>query len=247
MAGPPAHLSETAPATVRQGIADLEQSGARRFAPVRFRFIETMARRAREQKPPVRAILEEKALVALADYRTDFLTAQGHAATIVTRILERFPASAERVRSLFAGADFSAVERLHARLNRQGGPKAGTEEASPLGSLTEEINQRALAAGDSVRSGPAGEPHSVRQFRELLVKLDSEKLVTRAIKEGPAAPGPLNAQALVIRTLAALRDLSPDYLNRFVCYADTLLWLEQAGEKGKPARLKPGRSKRDTR
>ena len=33
---------------------------------------------------------------------------------------------------------------------------------------------------------------------------------------------------LVLRSLALMRELSPDYLNRFISYADTLVCLEQA-------------------
>lgn len=293
MACSAAQRSGDTAAGIRQGIVDLLPSGAHSFDPVRLRFIETMARRAGEQKPSVRAILEQKALTALADYQADFLKAQGRAGTIVTRILERFPDSAEQGRSLFDSADFSAVDRLQARLNRESEQKAGARKTYTLGMLTKQIGQGAPAAGnrnkkasfsdllqqaenaalesagrasaapgsgtsaasdekrtealgDSQRADRAREPLSVRQFRELLLKLDSEKLVTQAIKEGPAAPGPLNAQALVIRTLATLRALSPGYLSRFVCYADTLLWLEKAGERSKPARLGPSKGKRDS-
>lgn len=84
----------------------------------------------------------------------------------------------------------------------------------------------------------AGELTSVRQFRESLVKINSDKLVTRVISEAPENPGPLNPQALVIRYLASMRELSPDYLNRFVSYVDTLLWLEQAGDKLKSKKRK---------
>ena len=38
---------------------------------------------------------------------------------------------------------------------------------------------------------------------------------------------------LVLRALSSMRDLSPDYLKRFVVYADTLLRLEEAGRKGR--------------
>jgi hypothetical protein len=43
---------------------------------------------------------------------------------------------------------------------------------------------------------------------------------------------------LVLRSLALMREASPDYLNRFISYADTLLCLEQAGQEraaAKPA------------
>jgi hypothetical protein len=93
---------------------------------------------------------------------------------------------------------------------------------------------RPKRSGGRGSSHRAGESTSARQLRELLEKHGSDKRVKRAISEGPEAPGPLNPQALVIRSLATLRELSPDYLSRFVAYADTLLWLEQAGEKSKP-------------
>ncbi|MEF8733096.1 MAG: DUF2894 domain-containing protein [Candidatus Accumulibacter meliphilus] len=97
--------------------------------------------------------------------------------------------------------------------------------------------------GRGSSSNRAGESTSARQLRELLDKHGSDKRVKRAISEGPEAPGPLNPQALAIRSLATLRELSPDYLSRFVAYADTLLWLEQAGEKSKLAGNKGKTSK----
>jgi len=59
--------------------------------------------------------------------------------------------------------------------------------------------------------------------------MSSDKLVTRAIREGPKNAGPLNQQMLAIRSLTTMRKLSPQYLNRFISYIDTLFWLEQAG------------------
>jgi hypothetical protein len=44
----------------------------------------------------------------------------------------------------------------------------------------------------------------------------------------------------VLRSLALMRDISPDYLNRFMSYADTLLRLDQ-GEKEKPSSPKKQR------
>jgi hypothetical protein len=39
---------------------------------------------------------------------------------------------------------------------------------------------------------------------------------------------------LVLRSLALMREIAPDYLNRFMSYADTLLCLDQ-GEEAKAA------------
>jgi len=40
--------------------------------------------------------------------------------------------------------------------------------------------------------------------------------------------GPLNSSHVVNRTLQAMRDVSPQYLDAFMQHIDTLLWLEQA-------------------
>jgi hypothetical protein len=47
---------------------------------------------------------------------------------------------------------------------------------------------------------------------------------------------------LVLRSLALMQDISPDYLRRFVSQVETLLWLEKASRppatEAKPARRK---------
>ncbi|MDX1692860.1 MAG: DUF2894 domain-containing protein [Ketobacteraceae bacterium] len=77
---------------------------------------------------------------------------------------------------------------------------------------------------------PANELRSIKHFRESWVKLNSEKLLAQAIADAPKEAGPLNSHRLAIQSLTAMRDLSPEYLNRFLSYLETLLWLEKAGE-----------------
>jgi hypothetical protein len=52
---------------------------------------------------------------------------------------------------------------------------------------------------------------------------------------------------LVLRSLALMREAAPDYLNRFVSYADTLLCLEQAAQErsvaAKPAKPRVRRAR----
>jgi hypothetical protein len=38
----------------------------------------------------------------------------------------------------------------------------------------------------------------------------------------------MNSLHLVLRSLARMRDISPDYLQGFMSYIDTLIWLEHA-------------------
>ena len=61
--------------------------------------------------------------------------------------------------------------------------------------------------------------------------------MAQALGQAPANAGPINSHMLVLRSLALMRDISPDYLNRFLSYADTLLCLDP-GEKEKPAAAK---------
>ncbi len=66
----------------------------------------------------------------------------------------------------------------------------------------------------------------VEQFRRQLGKISVQKQVTQAIAQAPQNAGPINSHMLVLRSLGLMRDLSPDYLNRFMGYVDTLLFLD---------------------
>jgi hypothetical protein len=58
--------------------------------------------------------------------------------------------------------------------------------------------------------------------------------------QAPQNAGPINSHMLVLRSLGLMRDISPDYLNRFMAHVDTLLCLEEAGKvKLTPKRAAP--------
>jgi hypothetical protein len=38
----------------------------------------------------------------------------------------------------------------------------------------------------------------------------------------------MNSQHLVLRSLERMRDIAPDYLQGFMSYIDTLIWLDHA-------------------
>ena len=75
------------------------------------------------------------------------------------------------------------------------------------------------------------------QFRKTLSMLSMHKQVQHAIAQAPPNAGPINSQMLVLRSLSLMRQHSPDYLNRFLAYVDTLLCLEQASQ-AKPVTAK---------
>ncbi len=92
--------------------------------------------------------------------------------------------------------------------------------------------EQALTRGEGDMSAIGqGQLNAIHHFRESLVKRNADKRVTQLIEEIPEDAGPLNPQKLIVQSLASMRDLSPHYLNRFVAYIDTLLWLEEAGGK----------------
>lgn len=213
-------------------IAALRANGADRFDPVRFRFIEALARRSLGQQGDVRRILNGKLAEALAAYRARFEEKQNEARASVARITERYPDAADELQRLFGAGDFSGLRRFAAGLEKKG------QRASPA-DLTRYLAQ---LSPEGVDAGPAGDGDSgsrselktIRNFRNAWSKLSVDKQVAQAIEQAPENAGPLNSHRLVLRSLELMRDIAPDYLTRFVSYVDTLLWLDQADKKSRP-------------
>jgi hypothetical protein len=87
----------------------------------------------------------------------------------------------------------------------------------------------------------SSEMASVRRFRQTWSRMAAKDQVDQAVGRGPVNAGPLNSHMLVLRSLALMRKLSPDYLQRFLSHVDTLLWLDQANQKSTPVKVKPAR------
>jgi hypothetical protein len=80
----------------------------------------------------------------------------------------------------------------------------------------------------------------IEQFRKQLNKISVQKQVTQALAQAPQNPGPINSHMLVLRSIGLMRDLSPDYLHRFMGYVDTLLLLSALDSvKASPSRGMP--------
>lgn len=178
----------------------LRERGAGRGNPVRFAYLEALARRAAQQPDAVRQPL-------------------------IARIVREAEALAER-QPAAASPD-------------TGNPPP----ASPLADLLAYLGEHTLDASSFPSSGtararrlsqpkggagPATELKSVAYFRQTWSKLSTEQQLTQTLAQAPENAGPMNSQHLVLRALQAMRDLSPDYLQGFMSYVDTLIWLEQA-------------------
>lgn len=133
-------------------------------------------------------------------------------------------------------ADFSA------RMAQSGtqptpAPQPPAPPGDTLASLTRRLNQHSQAIAPSAGMQPPGtrpELRSVRQFQNTWSRLSVDRQVKQALHKAPDQAGPINSHLLVLRSLTLMRDIAPDYLNRFMSYVDTLLCLDP-GEKKKPA------------
>lgn len=123
-------------------------------------------------------------------------------------------------------------------------PYTAAPHRETLGDLVRHMAQHAPEKSDHrlELSTPArAELKSVRYFRNTWSKLSAEKQVSQALGQAPKNAGPINSHVVALRSLALMREASPDYLNRFMSYVDTLLCLEQ-GEQGAPPPAKPARA-----
>lgn len=126
----------------------------------------------------------------------------------------------------------SYAQRMQA-LDTQSAPAALNHATpSPLADLLQDM-RRHQHTDAAVSSGAwRAENPRIQQFRKQLNQISVQKQVKQAIAQAPVNAGPINSHMLVLRSLGWMRDISPDYLNRFMGYVDTLLALEES-DKGK--------------
>jgi hypothetical protein len=216
-------------------IASLRAAGAQQFDPVRWHFMEVLTARAQAHDGSVRRSLDAKLAQALAAFQERFDRARADAEEAVVSNAAQYPAAADDLRRLLAAGDFNGLRRRIATLS------SGGERATlGLGALVRRLEQHAAQTPDAQPQGP-GQAHAgsraelktIRNFRNVWSKLSADKRVTQALEQAPADAGPINSHMLVLRSLAMMRDISPDYLNRFMSYADALLCLDQCESESK--------------
>lgn len=194
----------------QQQIAALRHSGAEQLDPIRLHQLEALARRTSAHQGQVRQLLDTRLALAISA-----LSAR------VTQVRLDAPAAA-------APAAATAV-----------GTRPALPHCTPLAKLAAELAQQTAArsaAGGVDCAGTTGtglrpELAATRYFRNTWSRLNIDKRVTQAIAQAPKNAGPINSHQLVLRSLVLMRELSPDYLNRFTAYADALLCLDQQGKK----------------
>lgn len=239
--------AEAALAAAGDPLAALRACGAAHADPVRFRFLEALARRVQAQQGAARRFLETRLAQAIDDCAGRFAQAQGDARAALAAAAARHPDAAADLQQLFDAGDFAALRRRSVALARQQAPTA----LAALSALAAGVAQHADPADPADPAGPAPAnahgpqhgPHpaatdelkSLRYFRDTWAQLSVEQQLTEALAQAPENAGPLNSHRLVLRALEHMRDVSPDYLKRFMAYIDALLWLEQTDGAALPA------------
>lgn len=184
--------------------------GQHRADPVRFHLMEALARRAATHQGEARRILDGKLASLAAAYGRNLEKAKGT-----------------------DGARPAA-----------GQPPAGAPARGALAELVDHIARHAPAVGggavaaDDTLHGLAPAPAELKAlkfFKSTWSRLSAERRLTQSLAKVPENAGPLNSHHLVHRSLLLMRDLSPEYLNRFMTYVDTLLWVDQLNGAGAPA------------
>jgi hypothetical protein len=139
----------------------------------------------------------------------------------------------EEVRRILETRLVDAVGACRQRLvQKQGEPPQpidAVEHRSELAALVRSLAQHADAGTQALPGAKMDVPpelKSVQRSRKTWSRLSADQLFKQAVHHSPKNAGPINSHAVVLRSFALMRDMSPDYFHRFLSYVDTLLALD---------------------
>ena len=112
---------------------------------------------------------------------------------------------------------------------------------SPRLALEARLQGQEFAAFGGADGVAAAEPRAdglvaARRYREQHASQVIDQLLLEFRAALPEAPGPLNPETLVIRALARLQAVSPEYVERLMRHAEMLCSLQGATRPAAPAR-----------
>ncbi len=187
-------------------------SGADRLDPVRFRFLQAMARRTAALQGLARQQLEDKLDTHLRAYAQLLEAVEPDASTMDSA--EASPAAPATPQSAPA-----ALTQLLAYLTYPDAPDNDpTWDRDALG-LREAYPDVQM----------------LEYFRGVWSRVSADRQVRQSQEQVHKNAGPLNSNQLVHRALSLMRELSPGYLQQFLSYTDALMWMEQIHAATAPA------------
>lgn len=215
----------------------LQASGAAAQDPIGLHYLQSLHAKMLASAEPLRPLLEARLTHALAEFEKRNGTgakAKGITETspVTSEPLEPLASSKPRRPHLSTPSIDSAASPRAAAATSAVPPALG-----PLRKLTLEIQRPSQVgavqggspipkADPSKPSVPAKDASALHYFRTTWTRLRTGKKLAQALQQAPKNAGPINSHNLVLRSLALMQDISPDYLNRFVVHVDALLSLD---------------------
>ncbi|MCW0411167.1 DUF2894 domain-containing protein [Xanthomonas sacchari] len=205
---------------------------AERLDPLRFRFLEALARRTEAQQGKARELLEQKLSALLDAYAAALAAAPQSAgdadAEAAVRAMQPGPLGALLAQSRAAAVAIRAGNDHGADLEANDEAPTATDAIDTELPAPSPLPTAATAAARLT----APQLPAVEDARRLWTELRSRSQLRQSLQPAPADAGPLNSGVLVHRALALMRTLSPGYLQHFLSYVDALSWLQQLQEAG---------------
>lgn len=233
-----AHLMDAVDAVSAVDAADKVAAEAAQMDPVGWHYIQVLTERTRSQTGPAQALLQAKLRTALAKLLAK-LPAQQRPNTPPSGLTSS-PSSP----SLPSLPSLPALASLASSTSSTSSTSPLSPPLSPLSALLRDMAGPSADHPQSPSDQGRMDNPRVAQFRQQLGKIRVQKQVAQAIAQAPQNAGPINSHMLVLRSLGLMRDLSPDYLNRFMGYVDTLLFLEDSGQVNGPSKKSTAKPKR---
>lgn len=137
-------------------------------------------------------------------------------------LTRRAAAQPESVRALLEAKIQESIRELAAAPTDSAAMAPNDGASSPLTELLAHITQHANEQPEATQL------RSIARFQDTWARLSTEQQLTQTLAQAPENAGPMNSQHLVLRSLQRMQDIAPDYLQSFMSYVDTLIWLEQA-------------------
>ena len=194
-------------------------SGADRLDPVRFRFLQAMARRTAALQGLARQQLEDKLDTHLRAY---------------AQLLEAVEPDASTMESAEASPAASATP--------QTAPAALTELLAYLTYPDAPDNDPTWDRDALGLREAYPDVQMLEYFRGVWSRVSADRQVRQSQEQVHKNAGPLNSNQLVHRALSLMRELSPGYLQQFLSYTDALMWMEQIHAATAPAPKESTRS-----
>ena len=222
-------------------LASMRDQGAERFDAAGWHYLTTLERRAAAHEGSVRRMLEAKCQQALTSFAERFTQARSASAELLATTGNQHPHAAAELQRLFAGGDFQGLRHLQATLEARAQCATLTALVTQLEAVVADLPGHAPAQAAATRATATGsanlELKTVRESRATWARMSVDKQLALAMKQAPENAGPINSHMLILRSLALMQNLAPDYLSRMVSYVDTLLLLDP-GEKDLPVKRK---------